>query len=254
MRCVLDESSVHHMTAYDPQTLRRMGETVSPHHFAQSTQGRTIRMTATRMALENGAYRPKLLFVDDHHLVLDALKFMAAPHYEVQAVDTLQAFDHAIDAFDPDLAILDVRMPDGDGFEVARRALARKPLLKIMFLSMHAEQKFAKLAAEIGAHGYLSKRAPADEVLTAIRTVLNGGKYIGSRVRTELPEPGVPGLTDRQIEVLRLISQGLSAKEIATRLDISVRTAEFHRAAIMERLKLHSTAMMTRYALEHGIV
>ena len=108
---------------------------------------------------------------------------------------------------------------------------------------------------EIGARGYLSKRAPAEELMLAIRTVLNGGTYIGSRVQAESEQEHLQegALTERQKEVLRLISQGCSAKEIATELNISARTAEFHRAAIMDRLKLHSTAMMTRYAVERGL-
>jgi DNA-binding NarL/FixJ family response regulator len=120
---------------------------------------------------------------------------------------------------------------------------------------MHTEPKVVKRAIDSGAQGYLSKRAPMEELLLAIRTILNGGKYIGSRVQVSLDEHAAPEglLTERQIEVLRLISQGCSAKEIASKLNISVRTAEFHRAAIMDRLKLHSTAMMTRYAVERGI-
>jgi DNA-binding NarL/FixJ family response regulator len=198
--------------------------------------------------------RPKVLFADDHQLVLDALRFMAESQYDVKMVDTLSAFEKGVGDFSPDLAVLDVRMPDGDGFEVARRILNNHPALKLMFLSMHNEPRYAKQASDLGAVGYLSKKAPAEELMLAIKTVLNGGKYIGSRLQTTLPNGHDAGLTDRQVEVLRLISQGLSAKEIATRLNISVRTAEFHRAAIMDRLKLRSTAMMTRYAVEHGIV
>jgi len=124
-----------------------------------------------------------------------------------------------------------------------------------MFLSMHTEHKYVKNAIEAGAHGYLSKRAPMEELMLAIRTVLNGGKYIGSRstAANDLQLEPEGTLTERQIEVLRLIAQGCSAKDIASKLDISVRTAEFHRAAIMNRLKLHSTATMTRYALEKGL-
>ncbi len=199
--------------------------------------------------------KAKLLFVDDHQVVLDALLFVLNPQYEVRGVDSLKAFREAIGEFAPDLAVLDVRMPDGDGFEVARRILADHPDLKLMFLSMHTEPRFVQRAIEAGAEAYLSKRAPMDELLLAIQTVLNGGKYIGSRIPTAYQEQLSPEgtLTERQLEVLRLISQGCSAKEIASKLNISVRTAEFHRAAIMDRLKLHSTAMMTRYAVERGI-
>ena len=201
------------------------------------------------------ARRPKVLFADDHHLVLDALAFMASPDYEVVSVDNLKDLQETADRFCPDLLVLDVRMPEGDGFEVARRILERRPETKIMFLSMHTEPKIVKRAIDTGAQGYLSKRAPMEELLLAIRTILNGGKYIGSRLQAALDEQPAPEglLTERQVEVLRLISQGCSAKEIASKLNISVRTAEFHRAAIMDRLKLHSTAMMTRYAVERGI-
>jgi DNA-binding NarL/FixJ family response regulator len=199
--------------------------------------------------------RPRLLFADDHHLVLDALQFVASPQYDVRSVDNLAGFEATVDEFLPHLAVLDVRMPDGDGFDVGKRVLAKHPELRLMYLSMHTEPKFVKRAIETGAQGYLSKRAPMEELMLAIRTVLNGGKYIGSRIQSAEEDQLSPEgtLTERQIEVLRLISQGCSAKEIANKLDISVRTAEFHRAAIMDRLKLHSTAMMTRYAVERGL-
>ncbi len=211
-------------------------------------------MTSQQAISEVGTTRPKLLIADDHHLVLDALSFMAGTEYEVLAVDSIKAFEEAVDQFRPDVAILDIRMPDGDGIEAARGLLQRKPDLKLMFLSMHAEPNFVKRAIETGAQAYLSKRAPAEELLLAVRTVLNGGKYVGSQAEpTDAAQTSEGPLTERQREVLRLIAQGCSAKEIASRLNISVRTAEFHRAAIMDRLKLHSTAMMTRYAVERGL-
>ncbi|MBV9758949.1 MAG: response regulator transcription factor [Acidobacteriaceae bacterium] len=212
-------------------------------------------MTAPQPALSSEPTRPKLLFADDHHLVLDVLAFVAGSEYDVRAVDSSAAFEAAMDEFSPDLAILDLRLPDGDGFDVARRVLDKRPDLKLIFLSMHTEPKFVRQAMENGAKGYLSKRSPADELMLAIRTVLNGGTYVGSRMQMAVEQERAQEgpLTERQKEVLRLISQGCSAKEIATRLNISVRTAEFHRAAIMDRLKLHSTAMMTRYAVEHGL-
>jgi len=116
---------------------------------------------------------------------------------------------------------------------------------------MHTESGFMERAAEIGARAYLSKQAPAQELAAAIRTVLDGGRHFAPKLQ---PADGLRnGLTERQTEVLRLIARGKSAKEIANELGISVRTAEFHRAAIMNRLNLHSTAMMTRYALEQGL-
>jgi len=212
-------------------------------------------MTSEQTLAPTPPRRPKLLFADDHRLVLDVLVYMAADEYEVHSVDRLSAFEEAVDSFSPDLAVLDIRMPDGDGIEAARRTLLKRPGLKLMFLSMHTEPSFVKRAIDTGAQAYLSKRAPAEELMIAIRTVLNGGTYIGSRMQpAEQEVQSTEGtLTERQREVLRLIAQGCSAKEIANRLNISVRTAEFHRAAIMDRLKLHSTAMMTRYAVEQGL-
>ncbi len=210
-------------------------------------------MAAAQQAHQSLSSRSKVLFADDHHLVLDALSFMANPRYDVRSVDSLKAFEEAVEEFSPDLAVMDVRMPDGDGFETARRVLGKRPDLKLIFLSMHAERKFVRRAMELGARAYIPKHAPAQELLSAIEIVLNGGTYIPSEPQMqEARQTQTDALTERQAEVLRLISQGCSAKEIATELNISVRTAEFHRAAIMARLKLHSTAMMTRYAVENG--
>jgi DNA-binding NarL/FixJ family response regulator len=215
-------------------------------------------MTDQYDTMDTGTLRPKLLFVDDHHLVLDALVCMTSPQFEVRTADSFRGLEEGVANFLPDLAILDVRMPDGDGYEAAQRVLERRPEQKLMFLSMHTDSSFVKRALDVGAMGYVSKRAPMDELLTAIRTVLSGDKYIGSQTENEERNSGSSAsgdtaLTGRQVEVLRLISQGCSAKEIASHLNISVRTAEFHRAAIMDRLKLHSTAMMTRYAVERGL-
>jgi len=213
-------------------------------------------MTDQYDTLDTGTLRPKLLFVDDHHLVLDALVCMTSPQFEVRTADSFRGLEEGVATFLPDLAILDVRMPDGDGYEAAQRVLEKRPEQKLMFLSMHTENSFVKRALEVGAMGYVSKRAPMDELLTAIRTVLGGDKYVGAQTENGDGKDGslVDGaLTGRQVEVLRLIAQGCSAKEIAGNLNISVRTAEFHRAAIMDRLKLHSTALMTRYAVERGL-
>ena len=205
--------------------------------------------------IQDDHIRPRILFVDDHRFVLDAVASMAHPRYEVLGIDCILDLEQKLNTFLPDLVVLDIRLPDGDGFQVARRILESRPKLKVMFLSMHTEAKFVTRGMSLGAHAYVSKRAPALELLFAIETVLEGGKYLGPELSFAIGEDdnGREDLTERQQEVLRLISLGRSAKEIASELNISVRTAEYHRAAIMDRLKLHSTAMMTRYALEHGI-
>jgi DNA-binding NarL/FixJ family response regulator len=197
---------------------------------------------------------PKILLADDHHLILDALRAMMKNEFDVLAVDNSQAFINAVEAFHPDMAILDVSMPGADGFITARKVLERQPSLPIVFLSMYADSSYVDQAAQVGAKAYLSKRVPAQELLSAIRAVLSGDSLLPPpSAREGMPSQGRSDLTARQREVLRLIALGCSAKDIANQLNISVRTAEFHRAAIMQRLGLHSTAQMTRYAIANNI-
>ena len=203
---------------------------------------------------------PKLLLGDDHHLILDALQAMMRNDFNVLAVDNSEAFINAAENFQPDIAVLDVSMPGADGFVTAKKVLERQPSLPIVFLSMYTDSSYANQAAQIGAKAYLCKRAPAEELLSAVRGVLDGGTFLppadtengaNSQMRSDLTTRS--DLTARQREVLRLIAMGCTAKEIANHLAISVRTAEFHRAAIMHRLGLHSTAQMTRYAISNDI-
>jgi DNA-binding NarL/FixJ family response regulator len=191
-----------------------------------------------------------VLLGDDHPLILDALSQMMKASFDVLTVDNSQSFIDAVDEFRPDVAVLDISMPGADGFTTARRALARHPELPIVFLSMHSDAMYHEQAARVGAKAFVSKRLPAHELLAAIEKVLNQEETAdltgGSAADDEK-------LTLRQREVLRLIATGSSAKDIASQLQISVRTAEFHRAAIMHRLGLHSTAQLTRYAMANDI-
>lgn len=197
---------------------------------------------------------PKVLLADDHHLILDALREMMKDHFNVVTVDNSQSFMQEVDGFRPDVAVLDVSMPGSDGFVTARKALERHPELPIVFLSMYSDSSYRDQAALVGAKAYLSKRAPAQDLIAAIQAVLEGSSLLTpSREGNGSTQGGRGELTPRQREVLRLIALGCSAKEIANQLNISVRTAEFHRAAIMQRLALHSTAQMTRYAIANEI-
>lgn len=201
--------------------------------------------------------RPKILLADDHHLILDALQTMMRPEFDVFTVDNSQAFLNAVDEFEPDVAILDISMPGEDGLVTARRVLERRPSLAIVFLSMHPGGSYLDQAVQVGAKAYLSKTAPAQELLSAIHAVLEGETLLPPVAMAAAANgqsgPAKSDLTSRQREVLRLIAMGSSAKDIANQLNISVRTAEFHRAAIMQRLGLHSTAQMTRYAISNNI-
>jgi DNA-binding NarL/FixJ family response regulator len=206
---------------------------------------------ATETRYEAGL--PKVLVADDHHLILDALKEMMRKQFNVSAVDNSQSFIEAVERFQPDVAVLDVSMPGADGFVTARRVLQLQPSLRIVFLSMHGDQKYIDQAAQVGARAYLSKRLPAQDLISAIQAVLEGETLLTAERTNADTQDGKGELTARQQEVLRLIARGSSAKDIANQLNISVRTAEFHRAAIMQRLGLHSTAQMTRYAIANNL-
>lgn len=197
--------------------------------------------------------RPKVLLGDDHHLILDALRAMMKEEFEIYTADNSQAFLKAIKDFQPDVAILDVSMPGADGFITARKVQEVSPTLPIVFLSMHSDPKYMEQAALVGAKAYLSKRSPAQELVSAIHAVLEGETLLAPSDGLSNQGAARNELTARQREVLRLIAMGSSAKDIANQLNISVRTAEFHRAAIMQRLGLHSTAQMTRYALANDL-
>jgi DNA-binding NarL/FixJ family response regulator len=197
---------------------------------------------------------PKLLLGDDHRLILDALGAMMSHEFHILAVESSSAFISAAEDFHPDVAVLDVSMPGGDGFLTARKVLERQPSLPIVFLSMYSDASYLDQAVQVGAKAYLSKRAPAQELISAVHAVLEGETLLAPPSKDA--SRGIPGkyeLTARQREVLQLIALGCSAKDIANELSISVRTAEFHRAAIMQRLGLHSTAQMTRYAIANSI-
>jgi DNA-binding NarL/FixJ family response regulator len=195
---------------------------------------------------------PRVLLGDDHPLILDALRQMMMQHFDVLTVDNCQSFIDAVEQFQPDVAVLDITMPGGDGFTTARRALERQPNLPIVFLSMHSDPMYKEQAAKVGAKAFVSKRLPAQDLLSTIERVLHQ-EELPSGDAEALPGVSDEKLTMRQREVLHLIAAGGTAKEIAHQLNISVRTAEFHRAAIMHRLGLHSTAEMTRYAIAAGI-
>ncbi len=221
-----------------------------------SPEASAIHSEEIRPLIAGGNGRPKILLADDHHIILDALRTMMSGDFDVVAVDNSRAFIDAVEKFQPDAAILDVNMPGVDGFSTAREVLERKPGLPIVFLSMYAESRYVDRAAQVGAKGYLSKVAPAQELISAIHAVLEGEVLLPTsmpREESSIPQPVKGELTARQREVLRLIALGSSAKDIANQLNISVRTAEFHRAAIMQRLGLHSTAQMTRYAIANNI-
>jgi DNA-binding NarL/FixJ family response regulator len=202
--------------------------------------------------------RLKVLIADDHALVAEGLARLLEPDYDV--VDTVQNGADLIRAAQehlPDLALIDISMPELTGVEAARKLLEIAPNCKIICVTMHSNPEFVREAFRAGASGYVLKRSAGAELSEAIKQVMNGNAYVSPLLTKDvlsiLLQPRTPALTSRQREILRFVAQGLSAKEIASRLNISVKTAHFHKTSIMEKLNLHTTAELTKYALEHGI-
>jgi DNA-binding NarL/FixJ family response regulator len=202
--------------------------------------------------------RLKVLIADDHTLVAEGLARLLEPDYEVIAtVENGSDLIKAAEKTPPDLALVDVSMPELTGVEATRKLLEISPGCKIICVTMHSNPEFVREAFRAGALGYVLKRSAASELSEAIRQVMNGNAYVSPLLTKDvlsiLLQPRTPALTQRQREILRFVAQGLSAKEIASRLGISVKTAHFHKTSIMEKLNIHTTAELTKYALEHGI-
>jgi DNA-binding NarL/FixJ family response regulator len=209
--------------------------------------------------------RPRLLLADDHTLLLEGIRLLLEPEFElVGSVEDGRALLSAAKNLKPDVILLDISMPILNGIDAAHRLRKLVPSAKVIFLTMHADADYVAEAFRAGAAGYLLKRAAASELLTAIREVMKGHHYVSPLVTrialdalVKLSKP--PGkfahtLTARQREVLQLVAEGRSRKETAAILGISVKTVEFHKAAIGEKLNLRTVADFTRYAIEHGIV
>jgi len=210
--------------------------------------------------------RWRILLADDHAVVLEGLRrILNRPEFEVVgAVTNGRALVEAASNLRLDVIIADVSMPSLNGIEAARQICKLNPKSKIIFLTMHPEAIFAVQAMSAGASGYVLKNAAGDELITAIREVLEGRTY----VTPSLAEPvmhalqarrkGSQGTTDRltsrQREVLQLLAEGRTPKEIAAVLNVSYRTVEFHKYRIMETLGLRTVAALAAYAAKQGIV
>jgi DNA-binding NarL/FixJ family response regulator len=205
--------------------------------------------------------RARILLADDHSLVAAGLcKLLEAEFDLVGAVGDGRALVAAAKKERPDVILLDISMPLLNGVEAARQLQVAVPTAKLIFVTVHSDSPYVVEAFRAGASGYLLKRSAASELVTAIHDVLNGNLYVTPLIAKsalegilKVAEKQGPLLSARQREVLQLVAEGHSAKEIAGILRISSKTVEFHKSCIMKKLDLHSTAELTRYALEHRI-
>jgi DNA-binding NarL/FixJ family response regulator len=208
-----------------------------------------------------------VLLADDHALVRAGMRALLADLPDVVVVaetgDGLEAL-RLIAAKKPQVAIVDIAMPGLNGLEVAARAHKEHPRTRVLIVSMHSDREFVRRALDAGAAGYVLKNADRAELEMALRSVARGEAWFSPAVSKVIVDSHVRGarsagepferLTSRQREVLQLIAEGLSTKEIAQRLDLAVKTVEAHRVELMQRLGIHGVAGLVRYAIRVGLV
>ena len=205
--------------------------------------------------------RPTVLLADDHAMVADGLGRLVGDVGVLvgQVNDGVRLCDE-VRRLRPDIVVADVTMPGMSGLEALRRLKAGAIAAKVIFLTMHADAQLAAEAFRAGASGFVVKHAAGRELISAIHAVIRGGRYLSpslsSDVLTTLVEGGISGagpLTSRQREVVALIAEGRTMKEVAAALNLSPRTVEKHKYQIMEALGLGSTAELIRYAVARGL-
>jgi two-component system response regulator NreC len=207
----------------------------------------------------------RVLIVDDHAIVRSGLKLVLEADEGIEPVgEAGNARDAIFEArsLKPDVILLDVVMPDRSGLEIIPQLLQENPGTKVLVLSMQDDPRYVREAFDAGANGYVLKEAADSEVVAAVREVAGGGRYVdpelGARLvaaeSAERRRAEEDPLSEREGEVLRLLALGHTNQEIAKQLFISVRTAETHRAHIMQKLRLSSRAELVRYALDRGLL
>ncbi len=207
----------------------------------------------------------RVLIVDDHAVVRSGLRRVLEAEDDIEVVG--EAGDMRTAVFEareqkPDVVLMDVVMPGGSGIEATPAVLGEVPEAKVLVLSMEDDPLYVRQAFEAGAHGYVLKEAADTEVVGAVREIAGGGRYVhptlgASLVAADAEERArvdADPLSDREHEVLRLLALGHTNQEIADKLFISVRTAETHRAHIMQKLRISTRAELVRYALEQGLL
>lgn len=204
--------------------------------------------------------RLRIAIVDDHPMVAEGIQSILESYDDVDVVGTLisgRAVIDQLETLNPDVILMDLNMPDMGGLSATEIVLEQRPGTRIVILSMHDSAEYISSALNHGAMGYLLKDVPTDEIKLAIDTVMKGERYLctGAQGSLTLKDGGVrETLTGREQTILLQLAQGQSNKQVALTLDISVRTVETHRKNIKRKLGISSTAGLTRYALEHGVL
>ncbi len=220
--------------------------------------------------------KTRILIADDHDVVRSGLKMLLRSHAGFSIVAEAADGEEAVRLADkhlPDIAILDISMPKLDGIEATRQIKEQHPDVKVLILSVHENEEYAFQVLRAGASGYILKNSGKKEIFDAIRSALSGERFFSPGISKIIVEgfvsrsetPGAPerkgqrtgskqDLTDREVEILRFIAQGLTNRQIADQLCLSFRTVNTHRANLMQKLDIHETAGLVRYAINTGLI
>jgi two-component system response regulator NreC len=209
----------------------------------------------------------KVLLADDHVMMRGGLRMVLEQHAELAVVGEAEDGRETVrlvKKLSPDVVVMDIAMPDMNGIEATRQIVEERPDVKVIALSMHSDRHFVSEMLKAGATGYLLKQCAVDELITAIKTVLKNQTYLSPcisgvvidhfvRKTPKTESTAFSHLSDREREVLQLVAEGKTSKEIASQLNLSIKTVEAHRLNIMEKLNIHTVAELTKYAIREGL-
>jgi DNA-binding NarL/FixJ family response regulator len=206
--------------------------------------------------------KPRVLLADDHRMVAEGLKGLLSEEFElVGIVEDGRAMVAAAREMHPDVIVADISMPQLNGIDALALLKRDNPDVRVVFLTMHRDAAYARRALEAGASGFVLKHSAPAELVLAVRAALQGRTFITPDLAAEVFRTAqqkdnnpLTALTPRQREILQLLAEGKSAKEIATALDLSTRTIEFHKYALMDALGMDNSAELIRFALKHGLI
>lgn len=209
----------------------------------------------------------RILLVDDHEIFLEGLRGLLERQHDMEVIGEARDGRAAVEAartLTPDVVIMDITMPGLNGIEATRMIVSEARAVRIVALSMHSTRRFMAEVLKAGACGYLLKESAVAELILAIRTVTSGKAYLSPRITDAVVDDYVrhvptdrsaafSALSAREREVLQLVAEGKSTKEIAALLHVSVKTIEAHRAQVMDKLRIHSVAGLTKFAVSEGL-
>lgn len=205
----------------------------------------------------------RVLLADDHTLMREGLRALLATTSDIEVVGEVRTGREAqtrVPRIEPDVVLMDIAMPDLNGIEAARVIHLKSPAVRIVMLSMHATAEYVHRAFEAGACGYLLKEVAVEEVITAVRTVHGGGRYLSPALAESVPDPGagyargpVDSLSTRERQVLQLVVEGRRSSEIADMIHLSPKSVDTYRSRLMFKLGITDLPSLVKFALEHGL-